>query len=145
MQINSVNVDKMPLKRHILLDFSSRKKPPWLNKFVPVFWLGKCASAKASCAMLVPRVFSLQSRFPVWNRNNECSQITGEYRREKVTKMALNRALWRFITPGNNILLLCRAQSSANAAIGILFYETLFSSHHCRGFSIVYKNLLTPM
>lgn len=31
--------------------------------------------------------------------------------------MALNRALWRFVTPGNNILLLCRAQSSANAAI----------------------------
>ena len=41
--------------------------------------------------------------------------------------MALNRALWRFVTPGKNILVLCRAQSSANAAIGILFYETLFS------------------
>lgn len=41
--------------------------------------------------------------------------------------MALNRVLWRFVTPGNNILLLCRAQSSANAAIGILFYETLFN------------------
>lgn len=31
--------------------------------------------------------------------------------------MALNRALWRFVTPGKNTLLLCRAQSSANAAI----------------------------
>lgn len=73
--------------------------------------------------MLVPRVFSL---FSV-KKDKEYIQITGEYRREKVTKMALNRALWRFITPGNNILLLCRAQSSANAAIGILFYETLFN------------------
>ncbi|KAM7447014.1 hypothetical protein ABFA07_004662 [Porites harrisoni] len=31
--------------------------------------------------------------------------------------MVLNRALWRFVTPGKNTLLLCRAQSSANAAI----------------------------
>lgn len=31
--------------------------------------------------------------------------------------MALNRAVWRFVTPGKNTLLLCRAQSSANAAI----------------------------
>jgi len=81
MEINSVNVDKMPLKRHILLDFSfSRKKPPWLNKFVPVFCLGKCASAKASCAMLVPRVFSLSSE----KKDKDSIQVRGEYRREKV-------------------------------------------------------------
>jgi len=54
--------------------------------------------------------------------------------------MALNRALWRFVTPGNNILLLCRAQSSANAAIGILFYETLFNFSPVMRFLLLFFN-----
>lgn len=37
--------------------------------------------------------------------------------------MALQRVLRRVITPGNNVLLLCRAQSTGSAAVGILFNE----------------------
>ena len=58
--------------------------------------------------------------------------------------MALNRALWRFVTPGNNILLLCRAQSSANAAIGILFYETLFNFSAAMRFLLLFFNYCWP-
>ena len=54
--------------------------------------------------------------------------------------MALNRALWRFVTPGKNTLLLCRAQSSANAAIGILFYETLFNFSAAMRFLLLFFN-----
>lgn len=72
-----------------------------------------------------------QRLFAFWcekgKRDKDSIQVRGEYRREKVLKMALNRALWRLVTPRNNILLLCSAQSSANAAIGILFYETIFN------------------
>lgn len=37
--------------------------------------------------------------------------------------MALQRVLRRVITPGNNVLLLCRAQSTGSVAVGILFNE----------------------
>ena len=35
--------------------------------------------------------------------------------------MALQRTLRRMISPANNMLLFCRAQSTGSAAIGILF------------------------
>ena len=38
----------------------------------------------------------------------------------EICVMAYLRVLRRFLTPGNNALLLCRAQSTGNAAIGIL-------------------------
>ena len=78
--------------------------------------------------------------FQVRKRDKDSIQVTGEYRREKVFKMALNRALWRFVAPGKNILLLCRAQSSANAAIGILFYERLFNFSAAMRFLLLFFN-----
>lgn len=39
-------------------------------------------------------------------------------------KMALHRVLRRMVSPANNVLLFCRAQSTGSAAIGILvLYE----------------------
>ena len=41
--------------------------------------------------------------------------------RQQQFKMALQRTLRRMVTPANNMLLFCRAQSTGSAAIGILF------------------------
>lgn len=45
--------------------------------------------------------------------------------------MALQRVVRRMVSPANNVLLLCRAQSTGTAAIGILFHEKYRHVYMC--------------
>lgn len=44
---------------------------------------------------------------------------------KQLFEMALQRTLRRMVSPANNMLLFCRAQSTGSAAIGILFLRKI--------------------